>query len=285
MSVVCRIVRDDGKEFNIDNKAWKIPSDGLEGWDYITPEIGTSARAFGDGSYISSKIVTEQDRTVTAILTNKNLNSIMRDVVRSFFGVKRSFKVYLTYQGTIRWCEGELVAFSLPTNNIYEPLKLTFTILCPQPYLLSVDEFGKNIAEVMPRFGFPYVSLVNSGFLFSEYKFAKEVILDNNGDVETYAKIVISANGDVTNPIIKKDDKFIKILDKMVENDVIVIDLVKEPPTVEKNGKSIIGKTTRDSSFEKMKLNIGSNTISFDAEFGSNLLDVTIYYNQRYGGI
>lgn len=222
---------------------------------------------------------------MTAVLLNKNLNSVMRDVVRSFFGVKRTFKVYLTYNGITRWCEGELYAYSLPTENIYKNLELTFTILCPQPYLLSVDEFGQNIADVTPRFGFPYVSLVGRGFIFSEYKFAKEVILENLGDVETYAKIVISAKGEVTNPVIKKDDKFIRILDTLVDKDVIIIDLVNMPPTVTKNGVNIIGKTSRDSSFEDLKLAVGSNTISYDADYGNNLLDVTIYYNQRYGGM
>lgn len=216
---------------------------------------------------------------------NRGLNEVMRDVVRSFFGVKRSFKVYLTYGGVTRWCEGRLIAYSLPTANIYDYITLTFTVKCVQPYLLSVDEFGENIAEITPMFAFPYRSVVGKGFIFSKRKFAKEVILENAGDVETYAKIVIEAKGEVENPIIKKDDKFIKILDTLVDGDVVIIDLVNNPPTVRKNGTSIIGKTDRKSSFEEMKLNIGNNTISYDADAGSTLMDVTIYYNQRYGGM
>lgn len=285
MSVTCRIIRDDEKEFYIDNKVWKITSDGLEGWDYIAPELGTTANAFGDGSYIASERIPEQDRTVTAVLLDRSQNSVMREAVRAFFGVKRTFKVYLSYLGTTKWCEGKLTAYSLPTGNIYDHLTLTFTIKCPQPYLLSVDEFGKNIANVIPRFGFPYVSLVNRGFIFGKHEFERKVILNNKGDVETYAKFVIKAKGDVTNPIIRKDDKFIKVLDEMVEGDVIVIDLVSNPPTVKKNGVNIIGKTDRESSFEGMKFNTGINTLSYDADYGNNLLDITIYYNQRYGGM
>lgn len=279
------MIRDDGKEFIIDNQTWKIPSDGLEGWDYVDPNPEVKEKAFGYGADFIGNHISSKDRTVSAILINKNLNEVMRDVVRSFIGIDRSFKVYLKYVNVERWCEGKIVAFSLPTANVYDYMKLTFTIRCPMPFLLSVDEFGQNIAEVIPRFGFPYVSLIGKGFIFSEYKFAKEVLLDNNGDVETYAKIVITANGEVTNPIIKKDDKFIKIIDKLHKNDVIIIDLTSRKPSVKKNGVSIIGKTDKQSSFKEMAFAIGTNTISFDADYGSNLVDVTIYYNERFGGM
>lgn len=278
-------MRDDGKEFLIDDETWKIPSDGLEGWDYITPEVNTIPNAFADGSTLSSERVTEQDRTVTAVLQNKNLNSVMRQVVRSFFGVKRTFRVYLTYPDTTKWCEGKIIAFQMPTENIHKKLQFTFTILSPQPYLLSVEEFGRNIAETTPRFGFPYVSLLNRGFIFSVFNFAKEVELSNDGDVETYARIVMIARGDVTNPEIKNGDYYIKILDTMKNSDVIEIDLVNSPPTVTKNGANIIGRTSRDSSFENMKFIVGTNKVSFDADIGSNVLDVYIYYNKRYGGM
>ena len=102
---------------------------------------------------------------------------------------------------------------------------------------------------------------------------------------ETYAKIVITASGNVTNPVIKKDDKFIKIIDTLAQGDVVIIDLTGRKPIVEKNGTNIIGRTDKQSSFKDMAFAIGSNTISFDADYGSNLMDVTIYYNQRYGGM
>lgn len=285
MSVTCRVVRDDGQEFLIDDVTWRITSDGLEGWDYVTPDVQTEQNVFGDGSYFTSERVSERDRTVTAVLVNRNLNEVMRDVVRSFFGVKRTFKVYLTYQGVTRWCEGKLISYSLPTGNIYDHLTLTFTILCPQPYLKSVDEFAQNIGEVIPLFSFPYISTIDDGFAFGEYKFAQEVELDNLGDVETYMKVVITAKGDVTNPQISKDDYFIKIIDTMVQGDVIIIDLVSKPPTVTKNGVNIIGRTDRNSSFENMKLGIGTSKVSYDADSGENVMDVVIYRNYLYGGM
>lgn len=283
--VKVRIVREDGQEFILDNTLWMIPSDGLDGWDYVTNTISYEDKAFGDGGILSSERVGIQDRTIKAYMNNKNLLSIIRDSCISFFGVKHTFKVYLTYQGRTRWCEGNLYKFSLPNKNIYKKLELQFTIRCMQPYLLSVDEFGEDIASVIPKFGFPFISRVNKGFIFSHYKFADEVELSNSGDVETYPKIVLLAKGDVKNPIVFKDDKFIKILDTLHKDDVIIIDLTSTPATVKKNGVNIIGKTSRDSSFYDLKFDIGTNTIKFNADEGTNLLGVTIYYNQRYVGI
>ena len=104
-------------------------------------------------------------------------------------------------------------------------------------------------------------------------------------DVETYPKIVLLAKGVVKNPIVYKDDKFIKINDTLVKDDTIIIDLTSTPATVRKNGVNIIGRTSRDSSFYDLKFDIGSNTIKFNADEGVNSLGVTIYYNQRYVGI
>lgn len=283
--VKVRIVREDGQEFILDNTLWMIPSDGLDGWDYVTNTISYEEKAFGDGGILSSERVGIQDRTIKAYMNNKNLLSIIRDSCISFFGVKHTFKVYLTYQGRTRWCEGNLYKFSLPNKNIYRKLELQFTIRCMQPYLLSVDEFGEDIASVIPKFGFPFISRVGKGFIFSHYKFADEVELSNTGDVETYPKIVLLAKGEVKNPIVFKDDKFIKIIDTLQKDDVIIIDLTSTPATVKKNGVNIIGKTSRDSSFYDLKFDIGTNTIKFDADEGTNLLGVTIYYNQRYVGI
>ena len=283
--VTVKFVRDDGAAFIIDNKTWKIPSDGLIGFDSVNVDYKTEKKAVGDGSFEQGITVTEKDRTIKAILTNRNLNKLMRDVVQRFFGVKRKFKVIVNYDGNSKYCEGRVIAFALPTENIYDLLELKVTILSTQPYLLSIDEFGQNIAEIQPRFGMPYVSLVGEGFLFGVFKFAKKVPLFNDGDVETFLKVVFVAKGTVKNPEIIKDDCFIKINDTLQNEDVVIIDLVKEPPVVEKNGKSIIGKLDRNSDLEKMKLNVGENIIQYNALAGSDNMEVIIYYNKRYGGM
>lgn len=285
MSVKVKFIRDDNAEFVIDNSLWKIPSDGLTGFDFTGIAITTENNAISDGSYLTSKRIPEKDRTIKAILQNKSMNKTMRQIVRGFFNMKHTFSVYITYQGITRWCKGELYSVSLPTDNIYNRLKLDVTILSPMPFMLSEDNYAQNIALIEPLFEFPYNKKIGELWEFSRFKFANSVELINDGDVETYCKAVMTAKGSVTNPKLIKGDKFIKILDTLETGDVVIIDLENQPVSITKNGVNIIGKTDRTSSFNDMVFNVGSNMIGYDADDGSNMLDVTIYFNKRYLGI
>lgn len=285
MSVTVRFVRDDNQEFFLDGKTWKIPNDGLEGFDYIDTEIKTLEKANGDGSFYQSTQIKEKDRTIIAELQDRTLNKIMRERVRSFFGIKRTFTVYINYDGIERKFNGYVYAFKLPTENIYVPLKLTVTILSVQPYLLSVDEFGKNIGERYAKFGFPYPSIVDKGFVFSVVKYAQSAILKNDGDVYTYPRVVIHANGEIVYPKIMINDKYIQYNNTLKDEDVLVIDLTGDYPSVRLNNNNVIGRTDRRSDFEDFKIEIGDNNFSYTAQSGANLMDVTIYFNKRYGGL
>ena len=283
--VKVKIIRDDGKEFVIDHSIWGIPSDGLIGFDSVTNEVYTENMASGDGSRKTGARIAEKDRTIKARLMNRALNEIQRHVVISFFNPKYSFKVYVTYQGRTRWCDGEQIGFSCPTANIYKPLEITWTILSTMPYLKSVDNYGENIAELIPMFGFPFRSLEGIGFGVGVYKFAKNVLIDNAGDVETFFQCSITATGDVKNPKIVKDNKYVRIIDELVEGDVYVIDFVARPPTVKKNGINAIGKIDRTSSLTGMSLEVGGARFGFDADTGSDNMRVEIYRYERFLGI
>ena len=73
--------------------------------------------------------------------------------------------------------------------------------------------------------------------------------------------------------------------DTMKAGDVIIMDFTKSPPTIEKNGSNYIGHCDRASAFDEMILNVGDTEISFDADDGSNQLEVSIYYNKLYGAM
>ena len=103
--------------------------------------------------------------------------------------------------------------------------------------------------------------------------------------METYCKAVFTAKGTVVNPKLTVNGNYVRVIDTMQLGDVIIIDFVKNPPTVQKNGANYIGHCDRTSAFDDMALVVGDSEISFDADTGSNLLDVSIYYNKLYGAI
>lgn len=242
--------------------------------------------AVGDGGIISSERMAPKDRTITAKTTNPVLNEVLRHEANAFFNPKMTYRVYLTYMGVTRWAEGKIYKYSLPTQNIHKSLTLTITFLFANPYLKSYEDFGKDIASITGMSGFPYLCAkggnMPQGITGGIYNFARQVILENDGDVETFCRAVFIAKGEVTNPKLIIDEHYVRVIDTMEQGDVIEIDFVKNPPTVKKNGINIIGKCDRKSSFDEMALKIGDTAIQFDADDGTNLLTVSIYYNKMY---
>lgn len=283
--VEVRVVRDDNKEFVFDNAIWGIPSDGLTGFDTVENEVYTENFSSGDGSRYTGSMVKDKDRTVKGRLMNPALNEVQRKVVISFFNPKHTFKVYVTYQGVTRWCEGRQIGFKCPNKNVYEPLEITWTILSNMPYMMSVENYGKNIGELIPMFGFPFGSIIGVGVAVGFYKFAKEVFIENTGDVETFFQCSITATGTVENPKLIKDKKYVRIIDTMDAGDVYLIDFVSNPPTVKKNGKNFIRKLDKTSNLIDMALEVGGGIFGFDADNGSNNMKVEIYRHERYLGL
>jgi len=286
-TVQIRLVREDGKEFLIDGSDWRLLSDGLEGFGEFSNNISTVNNAISDGGIITAARLSTVDRTFSAMSRNTILNDVLRHEAISFFNAKYFYKVYVTYMGLTRWAEGKIAKFQLPAQNIYKAMKLTVTFLFPNPYWKSFDDFGKDIAEVEGCVGFPYLcakddSAVPQGFTAGVYNFAKKVILDNDGDVETYCKAVFIASGSVTNPSLKIGDAYVKVIDVMKGGDILEMDFTSNPPTIKKNGVNFIGHCDRTSRFDEMILNLGDTEIAFDATNGSNLLQVSIYYNKLY---
>lgn len=286
-TVNIRIVREDTKEFNIDGTDWRLLSSGLEGFGDFDNDIAVTDNAVSDGGIITASRLAAKDRTITAVSRNTQLNDVIRQKAISFFNPKYVYKVYVTYMGLTRWAEGTILKFSLPTARISKAMTLTVTFLFPNPYWKSFDDFGKDIAEVEGMVAFPYLCAVDSskapqGHTAGVYNFAKLVTLENDGDVETYCKAVFIAQGSVVNPELKIGDAYVKIIDTMASGDIIVMDFTSNPPTIKKNGKNFIGHCDRTSRFDEMVLGLGDTEISFDADNGSNLLQVSIYYNKLY---
>lgn len=280
--VLVRFVRSDDREFTLNDNYWKIPSNGLEGFGAFDNDISIVDNAVGDGGIISSHRVSQKDRTVTAISRNPHMAEILRNEATSFFNPKMTYKVYLTYMGRTRWAEGMVEKFHLSTENIHQPMTLTVTLLFADPYLRSYEDFGKDIALISPLAGFPYLCAVGRGAPTGAFNFASTVNLSNDGDVEAYCKVVMTANGPVTNPKIIINEHYVRVLDEMVEGDVIVMDFAANPPTVRKNGVNYIGHCDRTSEFDQMGLIIGESTLQYDADNGTNMLSVSVYYNKLY---
>jgi hypothetical protein len=260
-----------------------IPSDGLSGFGDVNNEIGTENILYNDGDNETYNRIDSIDRTVKFTVANTVENEPLRHRAIEFFNAKRSYKCIIHYMGLERWCEGKLSKVAISEGNIYKPVTVQFTLKCLKPYFYSMDNFGKDIASVMPLEGFPFHSYAKwGGHPTGYYNFDRSVRIVNDGDVETKARVVINALGDVVNPSFFINGKYVKVLDIMARNDQIEINFDAVPPTVKKNGVNIMGKCDRSSEFSDMDIKQGDNIIKYRAEQGDTLMTCSVYYNKRY---
>jgi phage-related protein len=281
-----KIVRDDYKTFRLggsykDDAAWGITE--VSGLGMAEAELTTATPAVGDGSEIIGERVPHRNIDIAASVKNKKLNAAERKNAVTFFNPKHSFILYVTHNKVSRWIVAKIERFQIESRTADEHAALSLALTCPDPYFNSVDNFGKNIAAVTGAIGFPYISRVESGFRTGVYNFAKQVQIENTGDVDTYATIRIEAFGEVENPKIIENGAYIRLIDTLVDGDTVEIDMVEN--TITKNGVNCIGKVDRTSSFTSMVLKSGDNEISFDADNGDTNMKVVLYYNLRYLGI
>lgn len=285
--VKIEIIRDDSKKFVIDNTDWHIPSStGLQGFGELENEIFKNNNAVGDGTIIQAFRTGAKDRTIE--FHNRfprKTNNELRDQVIDFFNPERMYKIYVTYMGKVRWCEGIIYKMDVPTVNINWRINVSITFLCPDQYMRSYDDFGKDIATIYPMEAFPYLCGIDEGRTTGEFAFNQIVVINNDGYTKTRPKVVLKALGTVKNPKIIINGYYVRVLTTMTENDVIEMDFTQRPPTIKMNGKNCMGSCDKKSCFNKMYLDVGDAEVAFDADEGTNVLSVSIYYNKLYWGI
>lgn len=286
MNMYIKIVRDDKKVFCLggsyrDDASWGITE--ISGLDTIENVIGKENPANGDGEKITSERITSRAIDFIASVKNRRNNEVERRNALEFFNPKHGFLLYITNGGVTRWIEATLERFQCQNKPKDRHATMSVALMCEDPYFYSVDNYGKNIAAITGCFGFPYMSGIGKGFKTGIFNFAKKINIENTGDVDTYTKIIIEADGTVENPKIIQNDAFIRILDVLESGDVIEIDMVQN--TIKKNGANCIGKVDRHSAFSGMVLRIGDNDVSFDADNGNTNMKVVLYYNLKYVGV
>ena len=280
-----RFVRPDGLSFTIhQNGEWRFLNNGLLGIGKADGRLSYVDNVMGDGGEIKNVRLTRIDRTVKAAYVMPYNNAAARRSFMKFFTPRLLYKVYVSYMGQTRWAEGVLYKMQLSETLDDEMLlNATMTFAFANPLWKSVDDFGKDIASVTEKWGFPWLCPINTeGNPVGIYNFEKRVHLDNDGDVLTYPKVIILAKGYVENPSIIINGNFVKVNDILQENDEIVFNLGDLPPTVTKNGANFLGHCDKSSQFNLMYFDVGDNVVEFNAENGSDNMAVTFYYNKMY---
>lgn len=282
--VVVKFTRSDSKTLAFDDSPFGVTE--LDGMDAPVLELFTEKNPIGDGDLITGNRVGARTITITAKNRFQKMNEQMRKIASAFFNPLYTFNVEVTYGSLVRTAnECRLKALALPTENINKPLAIKMTLLNPSGYLDGGGLYGRDIASVQPRLGWPWVSVVDVGHLYSLYNFARVISVDNDGDAPTYIRAVFTATGadGVVNPALIKDEYKIRILTTLQLGDQLEIDTEKK--LVKLNGVNALHLVDKTSNWSGMRMGIGNNVFGFDADEHDNQLSVRIYYTKRFYGM
>ena len=269
--VAARFVRSDDAEFLADGSDWLLTA--INGADAPAYELFSQENGSGDGATITGKRVKSRDLQLDATTLSVRDNPLYH------------YKVYLTYMGRTRWLAAELSAFRAPNGKVSVPQTFSVCFLAVKPFWQSVDDFGQDIAAITPRWGFPYMDHPTRGVLVSVYNFEREVVFEYDGDVPAFPTIVLTADGDVTNPKIVKDGAFVRLIDTLAAGDTVVVTTAPRAIGVTKNGANVLNKIDRASDFSGLQMLPGTNRVRYEADYGDNRLHAVIRYNKQYLGV
>lgn len=284
-NVNIKFENEKGSVFEVGpTREWRFQKgSGLSGFSDFSATLTTTENFSRDGGTIDYRRLPSKDRTIKLINVYPGENPVERKRFREFFKYGETYKVIASYMGVTRWAEGELYRCQLSENTQTDmPMRVTMTFKFANPYWLSMDDYGKNIAQVSPTTGFPWLSPIGVGTATGIFNFSHEVELSNDGDSPSYPRIIIKASGDVTNPKVKINDGFVRYIGVISENDELILDFEANPPTVRLNDENVLGRCDRRSNFDDMILEIGNNIVSFDADNGSDELNVSVYFNKLF---
>ena len=277
----------------------------VSGLESSEVEISTSDNALVDGASVDGKKIKPRPIHIEASFRSNKNNPENRAKVIKFFNPKYTGKALITNMGVSRNIEYELEGWTFAANrNMDSRLKLLVDLICPDPYMLNVDNFGKNMANITPLFAFPWRMLSQRmatgkldynaktrGLLLggsaSGYRtLHKEVVLANDGDVPTGVQIqFVAARGPVSNPKITNTGtgQFMRVSAEMAPGDVLLIDTNDRHQVITLNGINYYQHIDRRS--EPFKLAVGDNYLEYDADANYTNLDVNLFYAPKYLGV
>lgn len=287
------IERPDGRYFDFGVKYFEK---SIEGAGILNREIYTEARGNGYGDIILGARIPAREINISSdtMVTDKG---DLRDQVDAFFRYPEDlYKITIKYKNSQKWIKGYIQVYDLPLDYVGDPQEFNLSILCPDPLFRSVDEFGKDIANITAQWGWPVFSpmasdgdydkteaysdpYVFAGNVVGIYDFTNSAYLNNEGDFPTAPRIEVTVTSPVTNLMFYISPEEYLLLETVIQiGDEIEIDCNEE--TITRNGINISNLMTRDSTF--FKIPQGGVSLAYQADVGETAVHVRVYYNQLY---
>lgn len=265
-------ILDFNHEVYFDGKDILQPVNGLS---EISASYETAKNAANNGSIIIGRNINERSISFTCSIERSKADYLVR-----YFKPQKNFILYVGDRKINCVCEVSKISYD---DGYYLEPYLTLNLLCPDPYFYDISDFGKNIAGIMPMFGFPWRATKQKGITFGYRIFSERTIFPNKGDGAVGLRIVfIAARGTAGNISIEnlRTRQFVKVNLQLEKGDRLEISTISGQKYIKKNEISVFEYIDKMSDF--FTLEVGDNLLKYDTESGRTNLDVYLYYTPVY---
>lgn len=261
-------------------------------------DVNISELATIDGGMFNSARLTSRNVVMSFLYYDDGNADKHRQTTYKYFPLKKVVK--LTIETDTRIAELSGIVES-NTHNIFSPTAgCTISIMCPDPYMYSVDTTTTSLSGIDPIFEFPFCDEIGDEdtLILSDIRIIKDRSVYYVGDADVGVTINIHALGDVRDLVIYDtntrekiaiDDAKLAALtgSSISARDDIIISTVKGNKTVTliRNGVStnIINAIDRNMSW--FQLTKGDNIFTYTASTGEYNVQISIKNRIRYEGV
>lgn len=268
--------------------------DEIKGFDRLNVQIVTSQGFDQDGATLINDYVMPRSMEISGQFFGETAEQIQkqRDTLLNLFIPKTNITINHYYGGRNR----------LITARVENTPEFGFTavsrinsynveLLAAEPYWRDVSETLVRMANIVGEFHFPLRIPVNKGVHFGVKSSSLIVNVYNKSSIRTGMKIVFIANGEVSNPQLfnVKTREYIKILCNMEAGEKITVHTGEDKNVVRiKNGvtENYIGRIDLAGGGNTfLELNPGDNLFRYAADTGQDMLELKVYYCNKYLGV
>lgn len=252
----------------------------IDGLTQSDVAISSNVMSDVDGDFINAQTVNPRNVTIT-LRVNQNINpEVFKRYVMAFVKPKQKGSLYMDYRDRAMTLTGVVQSIDMPRFS--NAVAMQFTLYCSQPLWEDAEQLLAQISDIVSMHRWPIIPKEEPDIIMGEIMETNTQTITNGGDVAVGMIMTIVALGDVSNPIIMRENssEFFKVDVTMKEKDELIISTVKGSKSVVLNGENIIDKVAKDSTW--LQLDVGKNYLVIDDDNGGNAMQFTLVARERY---
>lgn len=265
-----------------------------KGFDTVDVDIVTSQGFDQDGAYLMNDYILPRDMEITGRIKAKSTEKMrqIKDHIFDIFLPKKDVTINHYYGGKNRLITARVeTSPQFDFTDVSSVEEYTVRMKAPSPYWRDSVETLIQIANMTGGLHFPLIIPKDKGVTFGVKSATLIADAYNYSSIKVGMRFVFIANGTVTNPQLFNIDtrEFFKLNCVMKAGEKITVQ-TGEDKTVTQNLQGIetdyIGKIDISGGGDTfLELDPGDNLLRYGAEGGEDMLEVKLYYNNKYLGV